>query len=210
MAAKSFAVAAAQLQQILGPDAPVIGGLAVNAYGFIRATQDVDILVRMPLAQAQKLLEAHGIRVELHRGDPLEGDFSCLSGVIGVQSSSGRTEGVVFDILPERVPVRPDRLVRLSLHGHSLQIVDLETLIRLKLKAGGPRDLYDIGVLAHLNHEAKQAALAHAAHKPRLLARVQRNIDDPHTIAKVVQLRRGERLLRAFARDQDKRTDRAR
>lgn len=201
MAADRYVRAAARLQQILGPDAPIIGGMAVNAYGYVRATQDVDLLVRMPLQRARERLEAEGIEVELRKGDPLAGEFSSLSGVLGVEVTPGHVEGVVFDVLPERVPVHPDRIVTLSVHGLAIRIVDLETLLRLKLKAGGPKDLYDIGVLANLNPEIKPKLLDHVAHKPRLLVRVQRVFDDPHVLATVRDLRRAEGLLSAFDSD---------
>jgi hypothetical protein len=200
VAGRNYAAAAARLQEILGPDSALIGGLAVNAYGFVRATQDVDIVVRMPLAEAKRALEAHGIKVEMRKGDPFEGGFSSLSGVIGAKGASGRVHGVLFDVLPELVPVAPERLVHVTLQGHSLRIVDLETLIRLKLKAGGPSDLYDVGVLVHLNPAARQAALDHATHKPRLLERVKRLLDDQQIARKADELRRGEKLLATFAR----------
>jgi len=199
MAADRYIRAAARLQQILGPDAALIGGMAVNAYGYVRATQDVDLLVRMPLKEARARLEAEGITVEVRRGDPLAREFSSLSGVVGVEVSAKRVEGVVFDVLPEQVPVHPDRIATLSIHGLSIRIVDLDTLLRLKLKAGGPKDLYDIGVLANLNPESRPKLLDHVVHKPRLLKRLQRLLDDPHVLATVRDLRRAEGLLDAFA-----------
>jgi hypothetical protein len=200
MATKSFASAAAQLQEILGPDCAIIGGLAVNAYGYVRATQDIDVVVRMPLDHAQSLLEARGIHVTRLKGDPLEGGFSCLKGVIAGQSARGRTEPVLFDILPELVPVQPERLVNVTLAGHTLRIVDIETLIRLKLRAGGPKDFYDIGILANLNPAAKQAAIDHCSHKPRLMERVTSYLDDPRVAAAAAEMQRQERVLKAFAR----------
>ena len=201
MAADRYVRAAARLQQILGQDAPIIGGMAVNAYGYVRATQDVDLLVRMPLLRARERLEAEGIEVELRKGDPLAGELSSLSGVLGVEVRPGRVEGVVFDVLPESVPVHPDRIATLTLGDLSIRIVDLETLLRLKLKAGGPKDLYDVGVLANLNPEIKPSLLDYLAHKPRLLKRVQRLLDDPHVLATVRDLGRAERLLGAFSPD---------
>jgi hypothetical protein len=200
MATKSFASAAARLQEILGPDSAIVGGLAVNAYGYVRATRDIDIVVRMPLDRAQSLLEARGIRVTRLRADPLEGGFSCLKGVIAGRSGRGKTEPVLFDILPELVPVQPERLVSVALGGHTLRIVDIETLIRLKLRAGGPKDLYDIGILGNLNPAARRAALEHCEHKPRLLARVKSCLDDPRVASAAAEMRQGERLLKTFAK----------
>ncbi len=196
MATEDFAAAAALIQEILGPESAIVGGLAVNAYGFIRATQDIDILVRMPLDQAQELLEARGISIKRFRGNPLDGDFSCLKGVIAAPSTRSDSEPVLFDVLPELAPLHPERLVTISLQGHTLRVIDIETLIRLKLRAGGPKDLYDIGILGNLNPAARQAALEHCAHKPPLLARVKSYLDDPRVASAAAEMRQGERLLK--------------
>lgn len=200
MATADFAAAAAQLQEILGPDCAIVGGLAVNAYGYVRATRDIDILVRMPLDQAQKLLDDRGVGTKRFKGDPLAGDFSCLKGVIPAPPSGTDSDPVLFDIVPELVPLQPERLVSISVHGHALRVVDIETLIRLKLRAGGPKDLYDIGILANLNPDARQAALEHCAHKPRLLARVKGYLDDPRVASAAAEMQLGERMLKKTAK----------
>jgi hypothetical protein len=200
MAIDDFAAAAARVQDILGPESAIVGGLAVNAYGYVRATRDIDILVRLPLDHAQKLLEAHGVSVRRFRGNPLDGDFSCLKGVVPASPTRPDSEPVLVDVLPELAPLHPERLVSISLQGHALRVIDLETLIRLKLRAAGPKDLYDIAILASLNPAARQAALEHCAHKPRLLARVKSYLDDPRVAAEAAEMRRGEQMLAKAAK----------
>jgi hypothetical protein len=147
---------ALQLAKILGPDSSVlVGALAVAVHGYPRATDDVDLLTRLDLKEAQKRLRAQGIDSKMKRADSLEGDFSCLHGSL---------EGIRFDILPELVPIQWERVLRLSVGGADLSVVDLPDLIRLKLRAGGPQDLMDAAhlLLQHPEHLAKAREAARA------------------------------------------------
>ncbi|HEY3119083.1 MAG TPA: hypothetical protein VGL15_00550 [Vicinamibacteria bacterium] len=130
---------AARLARALGPDNCVlVGALAVAVHGYPRATDDVDLLTRLDLKEAQKRLRAEGIDAVAKRGQILEGGFPCLKGTL---------EGVKFDVLPQLVPLQWDHAVRISVEGATLQVVDLDGLVRLKLRAAGPQDMMDA---AHL------------------------------------------------------------
>jgi hypothetical protein len=198
MAASRLTRVAVRLVKMLGEGCAVVGGLAVNAYGYVRATRDVDIIVPTSLQAAAGLLEAHGLELTRFRGDPFEGDFPCVKGVLG---------GVPFDLLPPLVPIERSRLVVLELHGQPLPIVDFETLVRLKLKAGGPKDLLDVAMLVNLRRDTRETVLGLAVHMPDIKARLLSYIDDPRVrrdaaerIAETAMLekkrgRRGTRLL---------------
>src|SRR5205814_2034661 len=83
-AAGKYARAGARLLDILGRDrCAIVGGMAVNAHGFVRATRDVDVVTAMSLEDARRLLRHQGVEVRLLKGDRLEGGFDCLKGVIG-------------------------------------------------------------------------------------------------------------------------------
>jgi hypothetical protein len=151
-------------------DCALAGGLAVSAHGYVRATKDVDIIVAVPLGEARRRLSAHGLETRLLRGDVFEGDFPCLKGVIG---------GVPFDVLPPLVPVEPDRTVLLDLRPLRLRVVDFDTLTRLKLKSGSPKDLWDVAILANLRRERRERAIRLAAHDPALIERLVSFLDDP-------------------------------
>ncbi|MGH9463404.1 MAG: hypothetical protein ACRD1X_19550 [Vicinamibacteria bacterium] len=171
MAAQRLARAASRLMRMIGEDdCALAGGLAVSAHGYVRATRDVDIIVAVPLEEARRRLSAHGLEMRLLRGDIFEGDFPCLKGVI---------DGVPFDVLPPLVPIEPDRTVLLDLHPLRLRVVDFDTLTRLKLKAGSPKDLWDIAILANLRPDRRERALRLAAHDPALVERLISFIDDP-------------------------------
>jgi hypothetical protein len=159
--------------------------MAVNAHGYVRATRDVDVMVTTPLRQAQEKLDAAGVRTTLFRGDVLEGDFPCLKGVLG---------GIPFDVLPALVALDPERLVILDLHGQPLPVVDFETLVRLKLRAGGPKDHLDVAVLVNVHPERRARVLELAGRDAPRIAAV---IDDPRVKRDVAERREEDRLLRA-------------
>ena len=171
--------AAARLLRAIGGDAAVAGGLAVNAYGYPRATADVDIVTSVPLPEARRRLGEDGIACRLRKGDVLEGDVPCVTGAIGE---------VPFDILPNLVPIGSTEI---EIGGHRLRMVDADTLIRLKLKAGSVKDLYDVAILSHLESGFAERARALAASDPKVATRLADLLDDPRTRRQADDLRRG-------------------
>ena len=200
MAAGKFVKAAAQLLRILGGDrCALAGGMAVNAHGFVRGTRDVDVVVAMPLAEARRLLSKSGVTARLFKGDLVEGDFPCLKGVIPVGSRPA--DAVPFDVLPTLVPLEPERFVDLLVRGQRLRVVDPDTLIRLKLKAGSSHDLYDVAILANLHPDWMEHALALAAsHGTEMGERLATLIREPRVRGQAKEVQRQDRALQAFAR----------
>jgi hypothetical protein len=147
--------AAGRLAKALGQkDCLLIGGLAVAAHGFVRGTEDVDFVVRKPLRQVQGDLRDQGIESRILPGDLTEGDFPCLKGTVA---------GVPFDVLPALVPLDWENSVEIPLGRQGrVRVVDLNGLLHLKLRAGGPRDLMDVATLVQLHpgHRAKAHELA--------------------------------------------------
>jgi hypothetical protein len=151
-----LASAAVRLARLLGPDECVlIGGLAVGVHGYVRATDDLDFVSRKPLDETRDALRKAGIETRLLKGDVLDGGFSCLKGEI---------EGIPFDVLPPLAPIAWDAALALDLAGGTLKVVDLDGLLQLKFRAGGPQDLLDVVrlVLLHPETEARARELATA------------------------------------------------
>ena len=167
---------ALEIAAILGPDeCLLVGGLAVGAHSYVRATADVDLLTRLPLAEAQKRLEAGGIRGGgITQGDVLDGGFACLK---------VRWAGVRVDILPPLVPITWEKGIELRTKSR-LRVVDLEGLLRLKLRAQGPKDLMDAAalILRHpdLRERGRELALAY-----RVGDKLDLWLDDPRLEAEV-------------------------
>lgn len=156
---RRLSAAAVRLARLLGPEECVlIGGLAVAAHGFVRATDDIDFITRRSLDEARKLLERAGLETRLLRGEILDGGFSSVKGEI---------DGIAFDVLPPLVPIPWDEALSVKVGGGTLRVVPLDSLLQLKFRAGGPQDLLDVArlVLLHpgLELRAKELATAYRA-----------------------------------------------
>ena len=132
--------AATRLAKILGEDGMMVGGLAVAAWGYVRATDDVDFVANLTAATVLERLKAAGISARVLKGNVLDGDIAwCVKGKLGE---------ITFDILPPVVPLDFERAVSVTLgQGNTVRVVDLDGLLRLKLRAGGPQDLLDAAQL---------------------------------------------------------------
>jgi hypothetical protein len=125
--------------------------VAVSVHGYPRATKDVDLITRLPLAEAERRLKAAGMEATLHSGNILDGDFSCVKGT---------WRGVRYDVLPQLVPIdwegSPDVILA---KARRLRVVPLDSLLALKLRAGGPQDLLDAAMLILSHPEQRERAL---------------------------------------------------
>jgi hypothetical protein len=183
-----YVAAARELIDAIGGDAAIAGGIAVSVHGFPRATADIDVITSVPLSEARARLKRRGIVSTLRTGDRLEGDIPCLTGVVVLPGEGGaRRRGVPFDVIPALVPIASHKI---ELDGRPVRVVDADTLIRLKLKAGSIQDLYDIAMLAHLEPRLRERAVALAAPSPRNAARLRELIEDPRTAAQARAVRR--------------------
>lgn len=173
--------AAIELARMLGPDdCLLVGGMAVGAHGYVRATKDVDFIVKPPLESAQARLGEQGLASTLKRGDPMEGNFPCLK---------GNVHGVPFDVMPPLVRLDWERSVKLPMTKRvTIQVVDLEGLIRLKVRASGPRDLLDVAALV-LRHPEHLALARETAAAYRVADKLEIWLSDPRLQAEVQQPR---------------------
>jgi hypothetical protein len=147
---------AVRLNRLLPEPHALIGGLAVGVHGYVRATKGVDFMVYADSKELRESLKQAGIETQLRRGDILEGDIPWVL--------FGQLEGVRFDILPPTVPVDWDRREYVRLGDEEVLVVDVSTLIRLKLRAGGSLDLIDVVQLVrgHPDERAKALEVARA------------------------------------------------
>ena len=111
-----------------------IGGLAVNAHGFVRATRDIDLMVLVEDAATVRT-----IALDLH--------YSVLDE--GKEISSYVRDRQRFDVMHAQRPISRDLLARASevpLDGMRIPIIPVEGLIGLKVQAynDNPRRLQDV------------------------------------------------------------------
>lgn len=153
----------------------LIGGLAVSAWGIVRATQDIDILAdsdpspiqNRPLrTRLKQFWEAQGSTVEWRAGtadDPI---------ALLLRLGLPRPVKLTADILWAQKPWQQEALKRTCSVKVALTTVPLlhpEDLILMKLEAGGPQDLLDVeGILSTPPPELDRARLTQAAIRLRL------------------------------------------
>ncbi len=123
---------AAQLEQ-LGIRYALAGGLAVGAYGYIRATTDVDFLV------GEEAFERHGSLVTFKAGVPIEVD------------------GIRIDYLsPVGLGSQLEETLNHPPISEGIALVPVEVLIYMKLAANRRRDQLDIVELVKAGVGLKQ------------------------------------------------------
>jgi hypothetical protein len=136
----------------------IIGGVAVQAYGHVRTTQDVDVIVAPDarnlerLAAALKQLRARlkGVDAHLLGIDPTDATHLRDGANFGLSTSAGGLD--VWTDAAALNGARPwqemrTRAVTAEVGEQSLRFVHRDDLIRMKLASGRERDLQDIAAL---------------------------------------------------------------
>ncbi|MDC0709723.1 hypothetical protein POL68_14725 [Stigmatella sp. ncwal1] len=142
-------------------DAVVIGGVALAAHNYLRATDDLDLGVSTTCAtlrtvRDELLLLGHTAVLREPDGD------DPLGGTIDVEAKSGGFVQVVnFDNSPSNgfPRVIRDALQALGPSTGRLRVAPLPYLIAMKLYAGGPKSRRDIQALVQNNPEADWEAI---------------------------------------------------
>jgi hypothetical protein len=125
-----------------GIDFALCGGLAMAAHGFVRATLDIDFLIR-----EESLDEA--FRVAGEKGFNIRGlDISFKERAVEIRRISKiiGEDVLSLDLLlvtPTVEDVWQSR-IQLDFFGHKLSVISREGLIKMKTLAGRPQDLADI------------------------------------------------------------------
>ena len=136
----------------LGIDPLVIGGLAVNHHGYMRFTQDVDLLVArrdaMPLIRKLKLTPGWKRYAEGFKN-------TLLNISVDICVEGDRTS-------PDSTETFPNPTVVRALRVKPIRVPVLPELIALKVKSGRARDDADVVELLK-RHAPKMASLCRAA-----------------------------------------------
>ncbi len=130
---RDAAIKTAMQLEHLGIRYALAGGLAVGAYGYIRATMDVDFLV------GEEAFEHHGSLVTFKPGVPIEVD------------------GVRIDYLsPVSLGPQLEETLTHPLVSEGIAVVPVEVLIYMKLAAKRRKDLVDVVELLRAGADAKK------------------------------------------------------
>jgi predicted nucleotidyltransferase len=129
----------------------VVGGLAVNAWGVVRGTKDVDVVVANEPENLKRLAElavaAHGHvqQGEAMLGTPISIASALASGEqVAIETELGRLDVVQgLDGVPSYDELH-SRATETEILGATVEVCALEDLKAMKRAAGRTRDLADL------------------------------------------------------------------
>jgi predicted nucleotidyltransferase len=129
----------------------LIGGLALNAWGIVRGTKDVDVVIATDPDNIRRVAEvAVGAGGRLHQGEALLGTplsiAAALAGgeQVAIETDLGRLDVVQgLDGVPSFEDLRA-RATEAEILGSTVWICSREDLRAMKQAAGRTRDLADI------------------------------------------------------------------
>jgi hypothetical protein len=151
-----------------GVEFVIIGGFAVIAHGYVRATKDLDIVPAPTgenyerLANLLRELDAEQIGVDAHLlpNQPTDPEGLAAGGSFQLITSLGR-----LDIMQESddVPAYQrllDTAAAAHFRGRDVRVCSLVELVRMKRQAGRPQDIADLAALeaAHAPIDPQDAA----------------------------------------------------
>jgi hypothetical protein len=131
-----------------GADFAVVGGYAVAFHGHVRATKDLDILVRPTADNAARVYAAlAAFGAPLHAFEVHESDFAEYDGVLQIGVAPIR-----IDILNRIAAVSFDDAIAagdaFELDDRRIPVIGKDALVRNKCAAGRPQDLADVAALS--------------------------------------------------------------
>jgi hypothetical protein len=149
-----------------GVEFVIVGGVAVQTHGFLRPTQDLDLIPRPSLLNLSRLgeaLAALGARPWRAR-EPLDVTDPQLlkrAAVVPLVTDHGRLDllnGNLIGGAPQSYDALRGSALEVELGGRAVAIAGLDDLIRMKRAAGREQDLADIGALTRTDEELEREA----------------------------------------------------
>lgn len=149
-----------------GVDFVVVGGIAVQAHGYIRGTGDVDIVPRPSLLNLSRLAEALvDLEAEVLRAtgpvNVTDPQLLKRAPLIPLITASGRLDLIDIEHLagaPASFDELRGRALVVALNGFEIAVAGLDDLVRMKRAAGRPQDLTDIGALTRDDEQLQREA----------------------------------------------------
>jgi len=129
----------------------VVGGLAVNAWGVVRGTKDVDVVVSLDPENLKRIADvAIAAGGHVQQGETLLGSaFSIASALAGGEQVAIETDLGRLDVVQglDGVPSYPDlrsRASEVEILGTTVAVCSIQDLKAMKRAAGRTRDLVDL------------------------------------------------------------------
>ena len=139
-------------------DFVIIGGHAVNFHGYIRTTEDFDVIVKDDDENKKKLFHAlsninacwitNEINPEtkIERTKPVTLSYMSNNHLMMLCTDYGFID--IFDFIPGFPEIAVGEIFDASEEFKGLKYISLDWLIKIKQKSGRPRDLEDIEKLS--------------------------------------------------------------
>lgn len=129
----------------------VVGGLAVNAWGVVRGTKDVDIVVASSPENIRRVADVaveaggHVQQGQAFLGTPISIAAALVGGEqVAIETDLGRLDIVQgLDGVPSYEELRP-RAIEAEILGVSVAVCSVDDLKAMKRAAGRTRDLADL------------------------------------------------------------------
>ena len=143
----------------------VVGGHAVNFHGFVRATEDTDVLwIRSPAAEASLLRALEELSAEyigndidpatgIERTHPVTAAFIRSERLMMLCTTAGFLD--LFDYVPGYPAVAVTTVLETAVQLDGIRFASLEWLRKLKQAAGRPKDLLDLENLPAAERESR-------------------------------------------------------
>ncbi len=139
-----------------GVDFVIVGGIAVTLHGYVRLTEDVDILIDTSLPNVRRFLDALADYGEGFARELSPEDFNDEEGAIRIVEETERSQIDVFTRMSglRYADLRADADI-LSLSGHSIPYASKAALIGLKSRSVREKDQFDVAALKKLTENPK-------------------------------------------------------
>jgi predicted nucleotidyltransferase len=129
----------------------IVGGLAVNAWGVVRGTKDIDVVVDPDAANLRRIADvAVAVGGHVQRGDALLGTPLSIAAAMAdgaqvpIETDLGRLDVVQgLDGIPNYDELRA-RATEVEILGVTVAVCSVEDLIAMKRAGGRTRDLADL------------------------------------------------------------------
>jgi len=171
MLKKALVRAVAKLQGALEKglisDFALIGGFAVSAWGYPRATDDIDFAIQLDRVNIKALSKFLPAKLRLGDStDPLIAtyDFEIESHLVQLIVFPNNWDKIAFSSVQQ-----------IEMEGHQIPLADWKAMVLLKLYAGSPSDLYDAKRIIEVQDPGQRAIKA-LREKAKLL-RVSKKFD---------------------------------
>lgn len=161
----------------------VVGGLAVQVWGKVRMTEDVDVIITLKPEEKTPFIDKLGNQFKLIPDNPLE--FLTETNVIPIQTKAGiRVDLILTGTDFERKAITRAKDI-IPEAGFSIRVCSPEDLIVMKFISDRPRDREDVeGILLRsgdqMDHEYVRSWLkqfAQALNQPDLIAEYDRYME---------------------------------